>query len=241
MSAYPYQTQVKNASNVESLFNHDIPVKLTRPFRGMLFTQELSFVSMELDQAQFTIAHGRLLTKPGDRIFLRCPSGNEVFSARVLELDNYLGRLILGEFKSLGRSWATRSHERVQPHQPTRVVLHCKDCFLPTFLENLSLAGVGLLAYKAVEHGLRPRIGHAVKVDFELPVARGRLSLPGKLVNVSYPGARLAYIGVQIFPNVQQARLLERYITNRQGEITNEIDQVIKASFGPPSVHDMYF
>ncbi len=241
MSAYPYQTQVKNASNLDALLAPNLSVKLSRAFRGMLFTQELSFVSMELDRARFTISHGRLLVNPGDRIFLRSQTGAEVFSARVMKIDNYLGELVLCEFKSTGRSWATRSCERVQPYQPTRVVLRCKDCFLPTFLENLSLVGVGLLAYKPVERGMEPRIGHAVKVDFELPRVTGRFSLPGKLVNVSYPGASLAYIGVRIFPNAQQAHRLEQYITNRQGEIVNEIDQVIKASFGPPSVQDMYF
>ena len=241
MSTYPFKIQTKNTSKLEALFKPELCVTVSRTFRGMLFTQELSFISMQLDQALFTISHGRLLADPGDQIFLRSPSGTEVFSARVMELDNYLGRLTLGEFKSMGRSWIARSQERVQPHQPTRVILRCKDCFLPTFLENLSLAGVGLLAYKPVEHGMEPRIGHAVKVDFDLPLARGHLSLPGKLVNVGYPGACLAYVGVQIFPNMQQARLLERYITNRQGEIINEIDNVIKKSFGPPSVHDMYF
>jgi hypothetical protein len=241
MSAYPYQTHISNSSNMESLLEQNQTLKLTRPFKGMLFTQELSFVSLEMDRALFNISRGRLVANPGDRIFLRSPSGTEVYSARILELDNYLGQLVLAEFKSLGRSWAARSHERVQPHQPTRVTLRCQHCFLPTFLENLSLAGVGLLAYKPVERGLEPRIGQVVKVDFELPVARGRLSLPGKLVNVSYPATCLAYIGVQIYPNVQQSRVMERYITNRKGEIIDEIDRVIKASFSPPSIQDMYF
>lgn len=241
MSAYPYQKQVKNGSNQESLFVPDLPITMSRPFRGMLFAQELSFVAMVSGRFHFTIARGQLLVNPGDRIFLRSYNGAEVFSARVMEIDNTRGRLELAELRPTGRSWATRSCERVQPHQPTRVMLRCKDCFLSTFLENISLVGVGLLAYKPVERGMEPRIGHAVKVEFELPRVSGRFSLPGKLVNVSYPGANLAYIGVHIFPNAQQAHRLEPYITNRQGEIVNEIDQVIKASFVPPSVHDMYF
>jgi hypothetical protein len=241
MSAYPYQKQINTTSNLESLLERNPSLKLIRPFKGMLFTQELSFVSIEEDQAHFAISRGRLLANPGDRIFLRSSSGMEVFSALVLELDNYLGRLVLSEFKPIGRSWAARSHERVQPHQPTRVMLHCKDCLLPTFLENFSLAGIGLLAYKPVERGLELRIGHMVKVDFDLPLVRGHISLPGKLVNVSHPGERLAYLGVQIFPNMQQSRLMERYITNRKSEIIDEMDKVIHASFVPPSVQDMYF
>lgn len=241
MTSYPYQLQSINPSNLESLLKPNNKVKLTQPFKGMLFTQELAFISMELGQAFFTISHGRLLVNPGDRVFLRSSSGTEVFLARVVELDNYCGRLVLEEFKSLGRVWAMRSHDRVQPHQPTRVMLHCKDCFMPTFLENLSLDGVGLLAYKPIERGLEPRIGHAVKVDFDLPGMRRRLSLSGKLVNVIYPGAHVAYIGVQTYPSAQQAYLMEKYITNRKCEIIDEIDQVIHASFVPPNVHDMYF
>ena len=241
MSIYPYQKQSRSKSKAETLLKPDTPVKLTQPFKGMLFTQELSFIAMEMEQAIFTISHGRLLVNPGDRIFLHSSSAAEVFTARVIELDNYRGRLVLEDIKSLGRTWAKRSHDRVQPHQPTRVMLSCKDCFVPTFLENLSLAGVGLLIYKPVERGLEPRIGHNVKVDFELPGVRGRLSLSGKLVNVSYPGERLAYVGIQIHPSAQQAYLMERYITDRKREIIDEIDEVIHASFVPPSVQDMYF
>ena len=241
MSTYPYQMQNKSTSNFESVLKQNRTLRLIRPFKGMLFTQELTFLSMEKGRAHFAISRGRLLTYPDERIFLHSLSGEEVFSARVLKLDNYCGELVLGDIKSMGRSWAARSYERVQPHQPTRVMLRCKDCAMSTFLENFSLAGVGLLAYKLIEHGLEPRIGHEVKVDFELSAVGERLSLPGKLVNVSYPGAHLAYIGVQTFPNARQARLMERYITNRKSEIVDEIDQVIHASFVPPSVHDMYF
>ena len=51
----------------------------------------------------------------------------------------------------------------------------------------------------------------------------------------------LAAIGVETYPNVQQARLLERYVTHRKDEIISEIDREIKESFSPPGVRDMYF
>lgn len=231
----------RSLSNLNTLLRDSTVIKMTRPYRGMLFTQDLAFIAIEQQQALFSTSRGRLLANPGDRIFLHSPGGANVFMAHVVEVDHFLGRLTLKDFEATGRGWAVRRHERVQPSQPTRVMLHCQDRFLPTFLENLSLTGVGLLAYKPLERGLQPNIGHEVRVEFALPTVHARMALGGRLVSVYYPGQQLAMLGVQTTPTLPQATMLERYITNRQGEIVDEIDQVIKASLTPPNAQDLYF
>jgi hypothetical protein len=241
MSVLPYRSKSDAVSLLQNLARHNAPLHMSHAFRGVLFTQELSLVSLSADHAMFKAARSHLATQLGDRIFLHSPDISEVLSARVIELDIQLGRLVLGDFAPTGRSWADRSHERVQPRQPIRVTLRCDACSLPTSLENLSLVGIGLLAYKPTERGLDPRVGVPVKIDFELPVARGRVSLPGRLANITYPGARLACLGINSFPNAEQARILERYITHRKAEIVDELDNSFIAAFEPQSVKELYF
>jgi len=241
MSTYPFRTNKKATTVLQNLARRKAPVRMSHSFRGMLFTQDLLLESLESDQAYFKISHSCLAASLGDRIYLHSPTDDEMLSARVMEIDIQVGRLVLGDFTDVGRPWATRSHERVRPCKPIRVILRCDTCSLPTFLENISLVGVGLLAYKPAERGLEPRVGNPVKIEFELPILKGRLTLPGRLVNISYPGARLATIGINTFPNVEQARVLERYVTHRQAEIVDELEQAFKADLEPRSVQELYF
>jgi hypothetical protein len=241
MSVLPYRSKSDAVSLLQILARHNAPLHMSHAYRGVLFTQELSLVSLSSDHAMFKAARCHLETQAGDRIFLHSPDISEVLSARVIELDIQLGRLVLGDFAPTGRSWADRSHDRVQPRQPIRVNLRCDSCTLPTSLENVSLVGIGLLAYKPTERGLDPRVNVPVKIDFELPVTRGRVSLPGRLANITYPGARLACLGINTFPNTEQARVLERYITQRKAEIVDELDNSFMAAFEPQSVKELYF
>jgi len=119
--------------------------------------------------------------------------------------------------------------------------LRCNERSMSASLENISLIGVGLLAYKTAERGLEPREGSPVTVDFELPVMRGRISLRGRLVNVEYPCERLACLGVHTFPDMDQARVLERYVTHRKAEIVDELDTALNSAFEPRSVKELYF
>jgi hypothetical protein len=241
MSVLTDRIQTNTVSLLQDLARQNAPLRMSRTFRGMMFTQDLSLVSMGSDRALFKGARSRLAAGLGDRIYLHSPGLSEVISARVLELDVQLGRFLLGEFVQTGRPWGERSQDRVQPRRPIRVMLRCEDRAMPASLENLSLIGVGLLAYKTAERGLELRVSSAVTVDFELPVMRGRISLPGRLVNVIHPGARLACLGVHTYPDMDQARVLERYVTRRKAEIVDELDSAMNAAFEPRSVKELYF
>ncbi len=241
MSMFTERIQTDAVSLLQDLARQNVPLRMSRTFRGMLFTQDLALVSMGLDRALFKGARSRLAAGLGDRIYLHSPGLGEVLTARVLEMDVQLGRFMLGEFILTGRPWRERSQDRVQPRRPIRVILRCNEHSMSASLENISLIGVGLLAYKTAERGLEPREGCQVSVDFELPVMRGRISLPGRLVNVIYPGARLACLGVHTFPDMDQARVLERYVTHRKAEIVDELDSALNAAFEPRSVKELYF
>jgi hypothetical protein len=241
MSVLTYRTQTDAVSLLQNLARQNAPLRMSRTFRGMLFTQDLSIVSLGSDRGLFKGARSRLATGLGDRIYLHGPGLREALSARVLEMDVQLGRFLLGEFVQTGRPWAERSQERVQPRRPIRVMLRCEEHSMPASLENISLIGVGLLAYKSAERGLDLRVGSQVTVDFELPVLRGRVSLPGRLVNVVYPGARLACLGVHTLLDMNQARVVERYVTHRKAEIVDELDSALNAAFEPRGVKELYF
>jgi hypothetical protein len=241
MVAQPYQSSSETAVLLKDLAQDNTKLFMSHPYRGLLFTEELSLIRLENEQALFKTGRSRGSVSLGDHIFLYNPLMKAVISAQVCALDIQLDRVVLCNFTVTGRQWCDRNNERVQPQHPVRVNLRCDDCTLSAFLQNISLEGVRLLTYKPAERGLDPRIGRPIKIEFELPVARGKISLAGRLANITLPGPRLALLGLHTFPTIEQSRVIERYITRRKAEILDELDGAIHESMELPSVKELYF
>jgi hypothetical protein len=241
MSNVPYRTLGDPEKLFSNLAQRKVSLCLSQSFRGVMLTQELSLISLNADRALVQMRHNWLPANPGDYTYLHSPDFDQVLVARVLAVNIQLGEMALGDFLPIGRSWTDRGHDRVQPRLPVRVMVRLSDNPLHASLENLSIDGVGLLAYKPLEKGFELTPGQALKIDFELPQIRGRLSLSGRMVNIQYHGSRVACLGINTFPNTEQARSLERYISYRKQEILEELDQVTSEVLEPHSVKELYF
>jgi hypothetical protein len=237
----PGQSQANDSYTLENLLKNNVLSRMSRSFRGMLLTQNLSFVAMKKDWALFFMSSDQVIANCGDRIFLHSPSGPELASARVLETNYYRGRLVLGEFELQQRKWIARSHERVQPYKHNRAILIGRNVSIPVSLESLSLKGAGLLAYKPVDRGLEPRIGLPIKIEFRLPIGYGLFILSGVLVSILHPRTGFVYMGVKTTPNQPQSRLLEYYIRIRKREIIDELNWAFSKTSGPPGDENIEF
>jgi hypothetical protein len=241
MSTLPFAQGPPARAMLGMMARQNQPVQLSHPFRGMLLTQEVGLVSLGANDATFQARRSKLCAALGGRVFLHSKELNETIAARVLDLNVQMGRLSLGEFELTGRPWTERVDERVQPRQPVRVALRCEQHTLPTFLENISANGVGLLIYKPQASGLELEKGQPVKLEFDLPGVRARLALSGRVANMIYPASHLALVGVQTFPSVEQARMVDRFIRSRLAEILDELDRVFAEALEPRSVKELYF
>jgi hypothetical protein len=241
MSTVTYRSTQSAVNVLGNLARKKAHLTMSHPFRGMLLTQELLLLSIQADQALVQAGRNWLAANPGELVYLHSSACKEVLAARVLGINIQLGEMALGEFEDTGRPWIERMHERVQPRLPLRVLLQIGDRNLAASLENISLSGAGLLAYKLLERGIELQAGQPIKLDFELPVVHTRLSLPARLVNIQHHGERVSCLGLKTFPNVDQVRLLERYITRRKVEILDELDQSFNEAFEPQSVKELYF
>jgi hypothetical protein len=241
MSTATYRSASSAVSVLGNLARKKAPLAMSHPFHGMLLTQELLLLSIQPDQALVQAGRNWLAANPGERVYLHSSACKEVLTARVLGVNIQLGEMALGEFEDTGRPWIERMHERVQPRLPLRVFLQIGDQGLAASLENLSISGAGVLAYKLIERGIELHAGQPIKLDFELPMIGARLSLPARLVNVQNHGERFSSLGLNTFPNVDQVRALERYITRRKVEILDELDRSFNDVFEPQSVKELYF
>jgi hypothetical protein len=210
-------------------------------YRGTLLTQDLSMIAFCPERVLARIQRSGLVAVPEDQVYLHSSVIEEVLGARVLDTDIRTNQLELGNFICTGRPWVDRGYERVRPCGPVRAILHVGENSLPVALEDISMIGAGLLIYKLAKRGVEIRPGQPVRLDFSLPEVGINLALPGRVANLLSPGGYITCLGINTYPNIEQARLLENYISQRKIEIRSEFDRIFVEAFEPQSVKQLYF
>lgn len=226
---------------LETLARGTAPLLMSRSYRGLLMTEPVQLLSHCAEEAHIQGPRVRVCARPGDQVFLHGESQEDAVSGKVLKIDILRCQMILGELSLTGQPWVERGHDRVCARQAVRVVLHCGGATLPGFLENLSIAGAGLLIYKPREHGMLLEVGQPGRIDFELPYGRIRLSMSGRVANLGFPSPHVACLGLHTFPTLDQTRHIDRFITRRKDEIIQEFERTTAEVFEPHSVMRQYF
>lgn len=241
MLSLPPQSAADALTILGDLYARKAPLRMSHLYRGMLLTQDLSLVAFCPERVLARVQRSGLVAVPEDLVYLHSPVIEEVLGARVLDTDIRANQLELGNFICTERPWVDRGYERVQPCGPVRVILHVGESSLPVSLENISMIGAGLLIYKLAERGVEIRAGQPVRLDFSLPEVGINLALLGRVVYLLSPGGYITCLGINTYPNVEQARLLENYISQRKAQIRSELDLVFIEVFEPQSVKQLYF
>lgn len=241
MLSLPPQSAADALKILGDLYTRKAPLRMSHLYRGTLLTQDISLITFCPERVLARIQKSGLVVVPEEAVYLHSPVIEEVLGARVLDTDARTNHLELGNFICTGRPWVARGYERVQPCGPVRAILHVGESSLSVALENISMIGAGLLIYKLAERGIELRPGQPVRLDFSLPEAGIHLALLGRVVNLLSPGGYITCVGINTYPNVEQARLLEGYIAQRKVEIASEMDRILIEAFEPQSVKQLYF
>ena len=108
-------------------------------------------------------------------------------------------------------------------------------------MENISANGMGILAFKIFEKGLRIRPGSRIQVEFHLPPGKQRMLLKGAIIYINPIGAYLTTIGIRLYPTAQEARLIHEYIAPRKQDILEELNQSFWELIKPRGIESLYF
>ena len=202
-----------------------LPLYLSLPYKGLALPQELQILDIQEGQVTIQAPHqgGSLLV--GDFIFLHSQEIMQTLAARLVEINLPTGQLRLSELVYLGTPWKERSNMRVEPKDPIMVDVRSASMTYRACMENLSLNGAGLLAYKAIERGVLLEPQQRVLLDFELPLEHRRIVIRGVIANLHLLGDTLVRVGVHIIPSVIKNRWLQRYILWRKNEILEELER----------------
>jgi hypothetical protein len=228
-------------SLLHSLSLGNTVMRLTRSFRGLLISQDVYLVSVGSGGATFQASDSRLCATPEGLVNLHSRLFPRPLVARMTEADVRQGTFVLSDIAYIGSQWIERRSERVTPKGPAHVTMLWRRKAIRASLEDLSVKGMGLLAYKLLERGTHLQPGSHVLLDFELPNDYGWTAMRGIVVYVNQCSSSLVRIGLRLQPNDRDARSLESYVAQRKLEIVDELEQAYFKARGPVGVERLYF
>ena len=106
---------------------------------------------------------------------------------------------------------------------------------------DLSINGMGLLVGSSDDCELEFEPNSCVRTDFETSPAHKWIKLGGAIHYQLKVARSIVRLGIRLYPKVEQARQLEKYIAKRKNEIMEELDQAYLTASIPLGVESQYF
>ena len=228
-------------SVIRHLGQQNANLELTKSFKGMLVHQDVSILEVSSDGATFRPTNIEMYAALEHEVYLHSQLLPKPVIARLKSINLNKDMFVLSGFAYTDIEWKNRQHERVQPKHPTYVNLRWKGKLFRPYMENISIGGMGILAFKVFETGMRIQPGSKVQLDFQLSPDCNFTALKGAVIYVNTTGSFSVKIGIRLFPKAQETRLLEKYVTQRQQEIIEELNQAYWELSRPGGVEQLYF
>jgi hypothetical protein len=226
---------------LRSIAQEDSTLQITKPFRGMLLSQDARILAITPNSVVLQAADVRMGFTSGTSIYLNSKLLPMPVMAQLSGVSVLNNTFIVSDFIYKEEGWKERVHERVHPKEPTYAILNWSKKSFRTSLEDISCQGIGLLAYKVLEKGFNIQSNSEILLDFQLSPNYRLSALRGRIIYHRALGKSFSRIGVQIHPNLGQSHLLKQYIVSQKVEIGSELDQIFNQAIREPDVVDQFF
>lgn len=226
---------------VELVAGEHQPIILTRTYKGITLHQDIRVLEVMPDRVVCQATDLRKCAGLKGTILLHGQRFIRPVMARLTDFSLSNGTFHLSNLAYVDSDWKERSHERVQPKNPTYLNVRCHHKIFRAYLENISLIGVGLLAEKRLDEEMHVRPCTNLLLDFQLEPRLEWSALKGRVVSKKSLGNQLTRLGIQIYPNVRESKLLWGYIARREEEIMRELNQAYLDAFKLPGPERAYF
>jgi hypothetical protein len=226
---------------IELLGKQNATLEMHKTFKGITLEQYVSVQEVTPSSITIQATNCNMCAALEGQVHLDSQQFPKTVVANVRDLNYRKGRFVLSDFGYSETDWKKRKHERVQPKKTIYVNLHWKRRSIRAPLDNISVGGIGIIAYKLVDSGIKIESGSKIKLDFELPPDYKFLSVKGTIVYLYEMSSELTRIGIQLNTTVKDAQILKKYVFQRKKEIIEELNQSFNELIKPSGVENWYF
>jgi hypothetical protein len=203
--------------------------------------EDVRVLEVNPDAATFRVTNTETCAALEGDVYLHSRFFPKPVMAQIKSLNLKNGMLVLSGFAYFDIEWKKRKYERVRPKQPTYVTLQWKGKSHRACMDNISVNGIGVLAFKVFERGMSIQPTSKVQLEFQLPHDPIIMALKGTIIYINTIGRYLTKIGIRLFPTARETRLLEEYIGPRKQEILEELNQTYWEMKKPKGIETLYF
>jgi hypothetical protein len=225
----------------DSHANQESSLVMTKCYRGMMLSQEIKTVAVDKYRAVFQALDLGVCAALEGCVHLHSFFLSKPVKARVRDLSARSGMFSLCDFSYIEGTWQERFHERVQPKEPTYVSLRYRRMEFRASMLDISLNGMGVLVCKSDNPELEFQVNSCVCTDFQTSPTFRWTKLGGAIHYQNTVSRSIVRLGIRLYPKLEQARQLEKYIACRKTEIIEELEQASMAAKISSGVEYQYF
>lgn len=211
------------------------------PYKALLLNRDVRTIKIGKDHIILQVPDQQFCSTIRERVFLVTSNTPHGMAAKVRDINFQKGIITLTNLSFLESPWYERKSERVEPRNPTSILVSMANHRLRGRLENISLHGLGVLLYTKYLSQIPAKIGETLKVEIDLGNAIPTMRIKTKLIAVCPVGQYLTHLGLEIQPRHTQEKIISEYINSRKRDIFSEIEHKSIQIMEPISSMDLYF
>ena len=167
---------------------------------------------------------GSIILEAQEQTIILSRGLHEAVRARIISFDLLSGLLRLSDFAYVGSNFGDRMIARVEPEDTIVIEIESEDHKEQGTLADVSLSGVGVYV-------TRTSLQRGQVVQLTLPLPEGKVTLPGKILNISQTPENQQRLSIGFTRNAQEIAVIMRYIKDRRTEILSEIERMYERSY----------
>jgi len=211
------------------------------PYKALLLYREVRSIKIGKDHIILQVPDQQFCSNIHERVFLVTSSTPQGMAAKVRDINFQKGIITLTDFNIFESPWCERKSERVEPNNPTSIVIYMAKHRIRGRLENLSLHGLGALLYTKNPPELPYKVGDILKTEINLGNAIPIMRIKTNLIAICPMGQYLTHLGFEMHLQGTQKKIISEYIISRKHDILSEIEHKTIQAMEPISSMDLYF
>ncbi len=162
-----------------------------------------------------------------NQVYIVNPDTGKTFTCNIKNIIQNKKLVILYNFNSIKRNDIKRNYIRVQPRKKVLAILEYKNSIFNGEVYDISLKGIAV-----VSKPVKIDISDKVELDLEFNCANTivDINIMAELISVTKIDDSIYKYHFYFDLKTKDETILERYISNREKEIVNELNQYIKTS-----------
>jgi hypothetical protein len=234
-------TQNEFLTFFDSLIGQNSSLLMTKVYRGITLTKKIKKILVNQQGVLFQAFDREIYAALEGCVHLHSQLLIRPVKAKVKDQPIRKGLFSLFDFSQKKGDWNDRQYERVQPKDPTFVTLNHQNMTIRASLLDISINGMGLLVGTSDDHEFNFQPNTSIRSDFHTSPIFGWTKLGGAIHYQLKVARSIVRLGIRLYPKIEQARQLEKYIANRKAEIMEELDQAYLNASIPLGVEYQYF